>query len=201
MDTFRDPRRGRMLEARGDPMATASPLTTAEQLLHEATGLGRCELVRGELRMMSPAGSRHGAVAIRIATLVANHVDAHGLGQVFAAETGCILARDPDTVRAPDVSFVGRERLGGGLPAGYFPGPPDLVVEVLSPDDRPAAVAAKTADWLAAGTRLVWNVDPADRSLVAHAADGTVGRSMPSATVPAGDVVPGFTLALERVFG
>jgi Uma2 family endonuclease len=96
---------------------------------------------------------------------------------------------------------VGRERLRDGLPAGYFPGPPDLVVEVLSPDDRPAAVAAKTADWLAAGTRLVWNVDPVARVLVAHAADGTVARFLPPAAVPAGDVVPGFTLALDRVFG
>jgi len=182
-------------------MTVAGMITTAEQLLEEAAGLGRCELVRGELRMMSPAGSRHGAVVIRIATLLANHVDAHGLGQVFAAETGFILARNPDTVRAPDVAFVGRERLAAGLPTGYFPGPPDLAVEVLSPDDRPAAVAAKTADWLAAGTRLVWVVDPADRSLTAHAADGAIARFLPPAAAPAGDVVPGFTLALERVFG
>lgn len=182
-------------------MATASPLMTAEQLLHEAAGLGRCELVRGELQMMSPAGSRHGAVSLRIATLLANHVEAQSLGQVFAAETGFLLARDPDTVRAPDVAFVGRDRLAGGLPAGYFPGPPDLVVEVLSPDDRPAAVVSKTADWLAAGAGLVWNVDPAARVLVAHAADGTVVRFLPPAAVSAGDVVPGFELPLDRVFG
>jgi Uma2 family endonuclease len=74
-------------------------------------------------------------------------------------------------------------------------------VEVLSPDDRPAAVAAKTADWLAAGTRLVWIVDPATQSLAAHAADGPITRFMASDTVPAGDVVPGFSLALDRVFG
>ncbi len=182
-------------------MATTSSQMTAERLLHEAPVLGRCELVRGELQMMSPAGSRHGAVTLRIATLLANHVETQGLGQVFAAETGFILGRDPDTVRAPDVAFVGRDRLAGGLPAGYFPGPPDLVVEVLSPDDRSAAVAAKTADWLAAGARLVWNVDPAARVLVSHAAEGTVARFMPAATVSAGDVAPGFDLPLERVFG
>jgi len=182
-------------------MATTSSQMTAERLLHEAHVLGRCELVRGELQMMSPTGSRHGAVTLRIATLLANHVETQGLGQVFAAETGFILGRDPDTVRAPDVAFVGRDRLAGGLPAGYFPGPPDLVVEVLSPDDRSAAVAAKTADWLAAGARLVWNVAPAARVLVSHAADGTVARFLPPATVSAGDVVPGFDLPLERVFG
>lgn len=182
-------------------MTTASMVTTAEQLFQEAPGLGRCELVGGELRMMSPAGSRHGAVTLRIATLLANHVDAHGLGQVFAAETGFILARNPDTVRAPDVAFVSRCRLEAGLPTGYFPGPPDLAVEVLSPDDRPAAVAAKTADWLAAGTQLVWIVDPATQSLAAHAADGTITRLTASETAPSGDVVPGFSLALDRVFG
>jgi Uma2 family endonuclease len=182
-------------------MTSASPITTAEQLLHDAGRLGRCELVCGELQMMSPAGSRHGAVTLRIATLLANHVDAHGLGQVFAAETGFILSRNPDTVRAPDVAFVAGDRLADGLPSGFFPGPPDLVVEVLSPDDRPAAVAAKTADWLAAGARLVWNVDPAARLLVAHTIAGAVERFMPPATVPAGDVVPGFDLPLERVFG
>jgi Uma2 family endonuclease len=182
-------------------MTTTSMITTAEQLLQEAGRLGCCELVRGELLMMSPAGSRHGAVTLRIATCLANHVDAHRLGQVFAAETGFILARNPDTVRAPDVAFVDRSRLETGLPTGYFPGPPDLAVEVLSPDDRPAAVAAKTADWLAAGTRLVWVVDPATRSLAAHAADGTIARLTAPAAVPAGDVVPGFELNLERVFG
>jgi Uma2 family endonuclease len=145
-------------------MTTAGMITTAEQLCEEAAGIGRCELVRGELRMMSPAGSRHGAVALRIATLLANHVDAHGLGQVFAAETGFILARNPDTVRAPDVAFVGRE-------------------------------------WLAAGTRLVWVVDPADRSFTAHAAAGTVHRMVAPAAAPAGDVVPGFMLMLDSVLG
>lgn len=185
-------------------MTTASVISTADQLFHKAAGLGRCELVRGELRMVSPAGSRHGAVTLRIATLLANHVDANRLGQVFAAETGFILARNPDTVRAPDVAFVRRGRLETGLPTGYFPGPPDLAVEVLSPDDRPAAVAAKTADWLAAGTRLVWVVDPATRSLAAHAAEefgtGAVDRFVAPAAVPAGDVVPCFILSLDRVF-
>jgi Uma2 family endonuclease len=185
-------------------MTTTSMITTAEQLFQEAVSLGRCELVRGELLMMSPAGSRHGAVTLRIATLLANHVDAHGLGQVFAAETGFILTRNPDTVRAPDVAFVSRSRLETGLPTGYFPGPPDLAVEVLSPDDRPAAVAAKTTDWLAAGTRLVWVVDPATRSLAAHAAEefgtGAVDRFVAPAAVPAGDVVPCFILSLDRVF-
>jgi len=104
-------------------MPATNTITTAEQLLQEGGGLGRCELVGGELVMMSPAGSRHGAVTLRIATLLANHVDARGLGQVFAAETGFILARNPDTVRAPDVGFVGRLCLAAEVPSMVQPQP------------------------------------------------------------------------------
>jgi Uma2 family endonuclease len=79
--------------------------TSIEQLAELSGSEGRCELVRGELRMMSPAGGRHGQVAMQCGRLLANHVETHGLGVVYAAETGFILARDPDTVRAPDVAY------------------------------------------------------------------------------------------------
>ena len=133
-------------------MATVESISTADQLF-EAPDLGRCELLRGELVMMSPAGSKHGVIALRIGGLLMDFVEPRGLGVVFGAETGFCIASNPDTVRAPDVAFVRRERIGGGLPEGFFPGAPDLAVEVLSPNDRASEVLAKVRDWLAAGRR------------------------------------------------
>jgi Uma2 family endonuclease len=101
------------------------------------------------------------------------HVDARGLGRILAAETGFRLAADPDTVRTADIAFIRRERLPDPPPLGYAELAPDLVVEVLSPGDRPADVLAKVADWLNAGTALVWVLDPMQRRLRVYRADGS----------------------------
>jgi len=119
-------------------------ITTAEQLLR-AGDIGRCELIRGELRMMIPPGAEHGRIAMSLSLRIGNHVLARDLGTVYAAETGFRLTRGPDTVRAPDLGFV----RAGRPPApkrGYYPGAPDLAVEVLSPDDRPGYVREKVAE-------------------------------------------------------
>jgi Uma2 family endonuclease len=109
---------------------------TAEQLRALPRRRRRCEFVRGALHTLSSAGWPHGAVAARVARLLGNHVDAHRLGVVFAAETGCWIEHQPDTGRAADVSFVGRERMAARAPGpGFFPGAPDLAIEVLSPAD------------------------------------------------------------------
>ncbi|MEP7347002.1 MAG: Uma2 family endonuclease, partial [Gemmatimonadaceae bacterium] len=123
---------------------------TAEELLHLNLPNKRTELVRGALVVREPAGYRHGDVAMRLAAAVAPFVYAHELGRVFAAETGFTLARNPDTVRAPDVAFISRDRLPDPAPRGFAEMAPDLAVEVLSPDDRPGEVLAKVADWLKA---------------------------------------------------
>lgn len=152
-------------------MTVASSITTAEQLAQEASRLGRCELVRGELIMMSPASPLHGRIANRVASIITNFVDAHRLGAVFAAETGFIIERDPDTVRAPDVSFLRTERATNLPKRGFYPGPPDLAVEVLSPDDTASEVLDKVAQWLEAGTVSVWVIDPQRRTLTVSRAD------------------------------
>ncbi len=150
--------------------------------------------------MMSPAGSRHGAVAARIAKVIADAVEPAKLGVVFAAETGFVLERNPDSVRAPDVAFVRAERLTGGIPAGFFPGPPDLAVEVLSPNDQQRDVAVKVAQWLAAGAALVWVVDPAGHTLTAHRVDGETMAYRNDESVPGAPVLPGFTLPTRPCF-
>ncbi|MHC4548644.1 MAG: Uma2 family endonuclease [Planctomycetota bacterium] len=176
----------------------AREITTAEELLR-AHDLGRCELIRGELRMMIPPSYQHGRITMRLTGPILNHVDAHGLGTVVAAETGFLLGRDPDTVRAPDLAFVRASR-GPGPPRGYFPGAPDLAVEVLSPDDRPGYVREKVAEWLEAGTRAVWVVDPRARTVTVHEARRDAQVLTEADTLCGRDVLPGFALAVREVF-
>ena len=146
----------------------------------------RTELVGGGLVVMAPAGGRHGQVAHTLALFIGVHVRNRNLGRVFAAETGFVLRRHPDTVRAPDVAFVARERLGAEeAPAGFLEMAPDLAVEVVSPGDSAAAVRGKVRDWLEAGARLVWVVCPRTRSVGVHRA----GR--PAETLRDGDILEG----------
>ncbi len=130
---------------------------------------------------------------------LANHVDAHQLGAVYAAETGFTLARHPDTVRASDIAFVRGERLPDPEPAGFPDLAPDLVVEVLSPGDRPGEVLAKVADWLSAGTRLLWVVDPERRLARVYRHDGTETIVTAEGALDGEDVLPGFSCSLVSI--
>ena len=149
-----------------------TPVTAAELPVLSArlSALGkRTELVRGCLDVMALAGGRHGQVAHRVGLFIGNHVLVRNLGRIFAAETGFLLPRNPDTVRAPGVAFVAGERLGTEeTPAGFLEMAPDPIVEVVSPGDAAAAVRGKIRDWLEGGTRLVWVLYLETRSMVAH---------------------------------
>jgi Uma2 family endonuclease len=171
-------------------------LMTADELLRTHLPDKQVELVRGILVVREPPGYRHGGVTARITKLLMDVVDATGLGQVLAAETGFKLAADPDTVRAPDVAFVSRERLPDPEYPGYPSLAPDLVVEVLSPRDRPGETLATVADWLTAGSRLVWVVDPARREVRVYRQDGSETLLGESDVVSGEDVVPGFECEL-----
>ena len=125
-------------------MSTAASPITAQQFAAMADDGKRYELVEGVLQMMSPAGGRHGFVAMRIGALLEPHVRSRKLGRVCAAETGFLLSTDPDTVRAPDVAFVNAEAIGKIDDLnGYLPVAPDLAVEVVSPSDTSTEVEAK----------------------------------------------------------
>jgi Uma2 family endonuclease len=180
-------------------MTTTEPLITAEYLLR-TPGLGRCELVRGELIMMSPAGAEHGLIIFRIGGPLWTYVSRTGLGEVFGAETGFHIAHDPDTVRAPDVAFVALDRLPSPPPRGFFPGPPDLAVEVISPDDRQSEVLAKVQDWLDAGCRVVWLVDPRRQTVSVYQGGGEAQVLGLSDTLVGGPLLPGFSLAVAEIF-
>jgi Uma2 family endonuclease len=173
---------------------------TADQLLRLRLPGKQTELLRGVLVVREPAGYRHGRIAARLAKILMDHVDDGDLGCVLAAETGFKLASDPDTVRAPDIAFIRRERLPEPPPTAYAELAPDIAVEVLSPGDQPGEVLAKVADWLSAGSRLVWVVDPERRQARVYRADGSESLATEDGALYGEDVIPGFTCTLEAIF-
>ena len=173
-------------------------VTTADDLLSMSMSDKRTELVRGELRVREPAGDRHGRVTMNLTIRLGTHVERTAAGQLFAAETGFTLSRAPDTVRAADIAFVRRERLPDATP-GFLDLAPDLVVEVLSPGDRPGTMLAKVGDWLEAGAALVWVIDPERRLARIYQADGSESFLADDEALDGGSVLPGFTCALGSI--
>lgn len=173
-------------------------LMTAEDLLKAHPSNKRTELVRGRLVAREPAGWRHGAVTMNLTARLVQHVELTGAGQLLAAETGFTLARSPDTVRAPDIAFVRRDRLPSET-AGFVQLAPDLVVEVLSPDDRPGETLAKIGDWLEAGVQRVWVIDPERRIARIYRQDGTETIIEATGSLPGEDVLPGFSCTLASI--
>ncbi len=128
-----------------------------------------------------------------------NHAERHGLGRLFAQDTGFQIASDPDTVRAPDVASVARARLGEIPARAYAPLAPDLIAEVLSPGDRPGEVLEKMGDWLNAGVRLAWVLDPERREGRVYRGDGSMSLLRAHDSLEGEDVLPGFTLPLAEL--
>jgi Uma2 family endonuclease len=180
-------------------MPPPAALMTADDLLHANIPNKRTELVRGVLRVREPAGFLHGRVALNLGGELRAHVKATDAGTVLAAETGFKLQTDPDTVRAPDVAFVAKGREPPPQATGFAPLAPDLVAEVLSPEDRPGEVLAKVADWLSAGTRLVWVVDPVRRVARVYRQDGSESIVTAEGALDGEDVLPGFACPLETI--
>jgi Uma2 family endonuclease len=176
---------------------------TADELLLLPDDGKRYELICGELHAMARAGGEHGYVAIeaayRLRTFLAQHPNAGGV--LFAAETGFRLTRGPDTVRAPDVAYVSEARRAQALVPGYPEMAPDLVVEVVSPNDTAGEIQRKVDQWLAAGVRLVWVLYPSTRSALAYRADGTARLLHADDELTGDPVLPGFSCRLGELFG
>jgi Uma2 family endonuclease len=174
---------------------TVGTLMTADELLALPDDGWRYELVRGELKKMSPTSYEHGRILMRIAASLEAYASERGLGGVSGSDTGFRIARNPDTVRAPDVAFVRAER-DVEMP-GFFEGAPDAAFEVVSPSDRYTEVEEKTLEWLRAGCGVVIVVDPRTKSVRIHRADGAVSAAD---AIEIEDVVPGWKLPLGNVF-
>ena len=142
----------------------------------------------------------HAIIAATLAEILCEFVKRRKLGWVFGAEGGFHIGHDPDTVRAPDAAFVIAVRMPASIPAGFFPGPPDLAVEVLSPGDRASEVLAKVSDWLEAGCRVVWVVDPETRSVAVYAPKQEMRILHRSDVLTCEELLPGFQV-LSTLFG
>jgi Uma2 family endonuclease len=174
---------------------------TADELFRMPEDGYRYALVRGGLLRMTPAGFDHGAVIMNLAVPLGQHVKTGRLGVVCGAETGFVLERQPDTVLAPDIAFVRRERIpAAGRPGTFWDGPPDLAVEVRSPGDSRKEVAGKVAAWLASGTLAVWVVDPSDASVTIHLPHRTPRRLAESDGLDGAPLLPGFRLPVQEIF-
>lgn len=179
---------------------TVTKLMTAEELQDMPDDGYRYELVRGEVRKMAPPGFYHGVNGNRIARTLIPHVSGNGLGEVPFPNPGFILGREPDLVREPDVCFIRQERVDAvGYTRGYFPGAPDMVVEIVSPNDRYVDVQEKVDDWLAAGTRLVIVVNSRNRTVNVHTPEGALTLTEAD-TLDGGDVVPGWRMPVADIF-
>lgn len=184
-------------------MTVQTKTVTAEELLNLPDDGTRRELVRGELREVAPAGNQHGYLAGEIFGELRNHVKANKIGRTYTAETGFKTSSDPDTVRAPDAAFVSQARLEGmGEVPGYWPGAPDLVVEVVSPGDRSADVLDKALGWLEAGCRMVLVAHPERRAITVYRSREEIRVLTAEAgdAVDGADVVPGWKLPLAEIF-
>lgn len=149
---------------------------------------------------MAPAGHEHGRIAAEVALSLGVHVKTHKLGRVYAAETGFKLASNQDTVRAPDVAFVSEARLQVMSSTGYIPGPPDLAVEIVSPNDRHSEVEEKVEMWLRYGTRMVVTLNPQTRTATVYQSLEDIRMILADGRLGGADVVPGWALPLSELF-
>lgn len=181
-------------------MSETTRLVTAEELARYQEDDYRYELVDGRVVRMNPPGGRHGHLALNIGALLRDHVKKLGLGAVMV-ESGFTLARNPDTVRGPDVSFVRKEQIPqAGLPHGFWEGAPDLAVEVVSPDNRGAALRSKVGDYLARGVVVVVVIDPEKESLTVHRRLSAPITLTPGNELDLDDVVEGFRCQVREIF-
>jgi Uma2 family endonuclease len=175
-------------------------ITSAEELFSASENLGKCELVRGELVMMSPGRGLHAAVAMRIGRSLLNFAEAHDVGMVFDSSAGYVLSRNPDTVREPDVSFLTKRRLETQDLDAFLEGAPDLAIEVLSPGNTLVEMCDKMAEYFRAGCRVVWIVDPRRKTIEVYRPGQEPTVLKEGDEVVEQELLPGFSLPVSDVF-
>lgn len=181
-----------------NPPAVTETLITG-QALAEMGDIGRCELVEGRIIMRSPTGWRHGNYEWQFGHELGNFVDKHKLGKVLVGEVGFYTRRNPDTVRGADVIYISNERLAQVESASFLDVAPELVVEIMSPDDRWSEVKQKIREYFAAGVNLVWVADPADKTVSVYRSLTEVRILAENDSVSGEDILPGFSVPVAAL--
>ena len=175
-------------------------LLTGEDLWKIVADGSRYELSRGELVPMTPVGIRHAAVVSNLDRMLGGYVKEKGLG-VVGPEGGFYLSRNPDTLRAPDVAFISKDRIAKeGIPEKFAEFPPDLAVEVLSPEDTASEIQKKVEEYLTAGVPLVWVVDPANQRVTVYRSLQDVKVLTADQELDGGPVLSGFRAPIKEIF-
>lgn len=179
---------------------TIDKFQTTEDLL-KLSGKGRYELLKGVIYKLSPAGEKHGIIAMNISYIIGKFVKEHKLGIVTAAETGYKLSSNPDTVRAPDLAFKSNATLSeGGITDSYSTVMPDLTIEVNSPGDRHGQIVKKVREWLDAGVKQVWVIDPEDNNVTIYYNTSSVKILDINDEIIEEDLLPGFKCNVREIF-
>ena len=178
---------------------TGTGLITGEELA-KLGNLGRCELVEGRLVPISPTGDEHSGVEAAFGAILREFVRAHKLGKVRVGEVGMYVRRHPDSVRGADAIYISNERYAQKQPKSYLDVAPELVVEIMSPDDSWSEVMQKLREYFAIGVRLIWVADPRSRRVYAYRSMTDIREFAEEAELPGDDVLPGFAVHVAQLF-
>jgi Uma2 family endonuclease len=178
---------------------TREALMTAEELL-QRPDLDPCELVTGRVILMPPTGFGHGDLEFELGAELRTWAKATGRGKVVGGEVGIFIRRNPDTVRAADILFISHERLARRGPSPYLDVPPELVAEILSPDDRWSDIMEKLEDYFSAGIDRVWLVDARLRRVSVYRSLNEVETLGEEDLLLDEEILPGFSLRVASLF-
>lgn len=182
----------------------AIPQTNEEQLMTGEELARRpdlhCELVDGRVVPIPMTGHVHGRFVIRLGSKLEAYAGESGRGMVLGGDVGIYTRHDPDTVRGADVAFISHERYAGRGPTVFLDVPPELAVEILSPDDRPGESMQKIREYLAAGVDRVWYLDPRRRTVRVYRSPEQVETLEIGDVLRDEEILPGFSLSLSELF-
>lgn len=182
------------------PFVFTEPVPVTGEALYHMGGLGRVELIRGEIKRLMPTGHLHGYIETIIASLLLAFVQSRQLGRVLSGEVGIYTRRKPDTVRGADVVYISQERLAQTQSEGYLTVAPELVVEVMSPGDTWTEVQEKVQEYFAVGVQLMWVIDPRLKQIHVYRSADEAIRLTVHDELTGDDLLPGFAVRVSQIF-
>lgn len=180
-------------------LPSAGTVLTGEELF-ELGDIGRTELVKGELVRMAPTGHPHGHIEVNFSAALHTFVRQRKLGRVLSGEVGVYTGRDPDTVRGADVAYISNERLAQVQSHSYLDVAPELIVEVMSPDDRWYDINDKLTEYFNIGVQIVWVADPQRKQVHVYRSLTEIEILGVGDTLSGGEALPGFSVAVAELF-